>query len=234
MTHRALAQLMRDVAERGFAVVEGLFTHETLVGLSERLAQLQEEERLRPARVGRGDEQMRKKEVRGDLISWLPEPPADLMGLSTFTPQASPLTPTIAPLPQAQQRALTHAELSYYKRINELITQLNRAFFVGVKGFEFHYARYEAGAGYERHSDRFKGSSERVFSLVTYLNPAWQPSHGGALKLYLPPEREGDEERALEVAPQWGYTVCFESARFEHEVLPAYAPRESVTGWLRA
>jgi SM-20-related protein len=220
---RALSQLMREVAERGFAVVQGLFDEPTLKGLSDELERLAQEDELRPARVGRGEELQRLAEVRGDLISWLPPPPTELI-----EPRADVLTPS-------QAQPLTEAERAYYERVAQLMGALNRSFFVGAKSCEFHYARYASGAGYQRHSDRFRGSSARLFSVITYLNPAWLPEHGGALRLYLEEEGEAKTSEApfIDVPPLWGYTVCFESERFEHEVLPAFAPRQSVTGWLR-
>jgi len=114
---------------------------------------------------------------------------------------------------------------------------LNRRLFLGVRGYEFHYALYRSGAGYQRHLDRFRGGAAapsgevRKVSLVTYLNDLdWREGDGGELRLWVP--LEGGGEREVTVAPAWGRTVCFESDRFPHEVLPARRARRSVTGWL--
>ncbi|MNJ70885.1 hypothetical protein D3C77_673740 [compost metagenome] len=62
---------------------------------------------------------------------------------------------------------------------------------------------------------------------VLYLNPDWQPDHGGALRLYL-----ADGE-SLDVAPEAGTLVVFMAGEFPHEVLPTQVDRLSVTGWFR-
>ena len=227
MNRRALLSLSSELAERGVAVVDGLFSEPLLSGLSAQLLALQEEEALSPAQVGRGAERQRILNVRGDMICWLPPPPLTLpptdLGLLTAT----------------SERPTSPAESDFYQEIQDLVAHFNRWFFMGLRSYEFHYAYYAQGAGYERHSDRFKGSDERVISFITYLNPSWRPGDGGELKIYLPSDLEGgvfdphSGERHLLVSPTWGVTVCFESERFEHEVLPAYAPRQSVTGWLR-
>src|ERR1700741_5412593 len=54
--------------------------------------------------------------------------------------------------------------------------------------FEGHYAVYPPGAAYARHLDRFREENRRVVSLVLYLNAAWLPEQGGALRLYTSPE----------------------------------------------
>jgi len=242
MDVRVLEQLMTELAERGFSVVEGLLPEALLGALSERLDELREGEALRPALIGRGQERQRQRQIRGDSIHWLPPPPLHDLHISPSAPlSALPLKAQRRSLSAAPPLGaqLSAAERQLYQEIDALVTQLNRSFFMGVKRYEFHYACYEAGAGYERHSDRFKGSDERVISLVFYLNPSWLPGDGGELKLYLPEELDGGTldpltgERSLLVAPLWGYTVCFESARFEHEVLAAHTERRSVTGWLR-
>jgi len=227
MNRRALMSLSSELAERGVAVVEGLFSEALLSGLSEQLLALRADEALSPAQVGRGAERQHLLDVRGDMICWLPPPllpapPLDV-GLQVAT----------------DERPLSPSESQFYTEIQALVAHFNRWFFMGLRSYEFHYAYYAQGAGYERHSDRFKGSDERVISFITYLNRSWRPGHGGELKIYLPSDLEGgvtdprSGERHLMVSPTWGVTVCFESERFEHEVLEAYAPRQSVTGWLR-
>ena len=201
---------------RGWVVVDGLFLEEVLRGLRGRLDELEAGGALTPARVGRGEERQRLSGVRGDLISWL-YGPLELGG---------------------PREGLTAAEGAFYDRVDELILGLNRGLFLGVRGREFHYACYGAGAGYQRHLDRFRGQSGegqrgegRKVSLVTYLNdPDWREGDGGELRLWVP--LEGGGEREVMVAPSWGRTVCFESDRFPHEVLPARRARRSVTGWL--
>ncbi len=112
-------------------------------------------------------------------------------------------------------------------RFEALRAALNRALMAGLADFEGHFARYPAGAAYSRHIDRLAGSDVRAISTALYLNEAWQPEDGGALRMYLGGGRSED------VVPVGGRLVAFLSDRFEHEVLPAARERLSFTGWFR-
>lgn len=111
-----------------------------------------------------------------------------------------------------------------------LQSQLNRQLFLGLKSFESHFAHYQAGAFYQKHLDAFKGQSNRVLSLVVYLNPDWHRRDGGELVLYVGPEKT----HTLTVLPRWGSVVVFLSEEFPHEVCPATRDRYSVAGWFRS
>jgi hypothetical protein len=123
------------------------------------------------------------------------------------------------------------------------------------------------GRRYVRHRDAFppspeakakkredgdgEGEATRCLTIICYLNPHWQPEHGGRLRLFLPagdpkaaepaPGREADAEADAEAAPspspcwevdpQLGRVVVFRSDVVEHEVLPAWAPRFALTCW---
>ena len=117
------------------------------------------------------------------------------------------------------------AAAGYLTNLETLRVSLNRQLFLGMDEVEAHFACYPIGASYQRHSDRFRNSDSRVLSLVTYLNDAWLPEHGGALRLYLP-------QGTVEVLPQSGTSICFLS-EIEHEVLPATHERFSIAAWLR-
>ena len=64
-----------------------------------------------------------------------------------------------------------------------------------------------SGAAYGRHLDSTGGqrSNGRVLTLVLYLNPFWQPAHGGSLRLL---EQLADET-GTEVEPLHGRLVGF-------------------------
>lgn len=110
-----------------------------------------------------------------------------------------------------------------------LQTFLNQKLFLGLFSFESHFAHYAQGAYYKRHYDAFKGEANRVLSVVTYLNPAWNNTDGGELVLY-----SDDEDReGTKVVPLYGTIVVFLSEEFPHEVLPAARDRYSVAGWFR-
>lgn len=111
---------------------------------------------------------------------------------------------------------------------------LNRTLFLGLFSFESHYAHYGPGDFYKKHVDAFRpnGSergARREVSLVTYLNPAWQPEDGGELLIY-----DATGQQVIErVLPRQGTVVVFLSTEVPHEVLPAKRDRFSIAGWFR-
>jgi len=123
------------------------------------------------------------------------------------------------------------AERDYLEEMEALRSALNRTLYLGLNDLESHYAVYPRGACYRRHLDQFQGASERILTSVLYLNHGWQPDHGGQLRLYTDLEDDGCYR---DILPHGGTLVCFLSARFPHEVLPASRQRMSITGWFRA
>ena len=113
------------------------------------------------------------------------------------------------------------------KRMEELRRQLNREAYLGLFELELHYARYPAGAAYSRHVDQPQGSTQRRVSLVLYLNPGWQSTDGGVLRIH------HADERFVDVEPIAGRLVCFLTPGREHEVLQARRERLSISGWFR-
>jgi Predicted proline hydroxylase len=112
---------------------------------------------------------------------------------------------------------------------NDLRLYLNRRLFLGLFSFESHLAVYHPGDFYRTHLDAFRGESNRRLSLVTYLNPDWQPGQGGELMIYHPQTGAPLQK----VMPVLGTLVVFLSEEFPHEVLPASRERHSVAGWFR-
>jgi SM-20-related protein len=114
------------------------------------------------------------------------------------------------------------------RRMDELRLQLNREAFLGLFELELHYARYPPGSAYARHVDQPLGNSQRRVSLVLYLNPAWQRTDGGMLRIH------GAQDRFIDIEPLGGRLVCFLTPGREHEVLTARCERLSISGWFRA
>jgi SM-20-related protein len=106
---------------------------------------------------------------------------------------------------------------------------LNRRLFLGLFSFESHFAHYSPGDYYRRHYDAFRGETNRVLSIVAYLNPGWSSADGGHLVLY----RGDDDSTGIRVVPLHGTVVVFLSEEFPHEVLPAHRDRHSIAGWFR-
>jgi SM-20-related protein len=100
---------------------------------------------------------------------------------------------------------------------------------LGISEFESHFACFAPGAFYRRHMDAFRGESNRIVSVVAYLNPNWTPGDGGEFVIY-------DTQMAElgRFPPTVGTFAIYLSERFPHEVLPTTKARFSIAGWFRS
>ena len=114
----------------------------------------------------------------------------------------------------------------FFELTQELISKLNRYCFVSLGGSEFHLAYYPPGTYYHRHLDQFRERSNRVISMVLYLNENWKPGDGGELKIFRP---DGND---VLCEPHARRCIIFKSDVVEHEVLLTHTDRYSLTGWL--
>lgn len=113
--------------------------------------------------------------------------------------------------------------------VGDMQAFLNRQLFLGLFSFESHFAHYGPGDFYRRHQDAFKGETNRILSLVVYLNADWSDEDGGQLVLY----SDDNDTTGISVIPDLATVVLFLSEDFPHEVLPARRDRYSITGWFR-
>jgi len=120
-------------------------------------------------------------------------------------------------------------ERSWLEWIEQLRIHLNRRLLLGLFSYEGHFAHYEPGAFYKKHVDAFRGESNRILSVVLYLNWSWQAQDGGELILY-PENSNNIIERVM---PRMARLAVFLSEEFPHEVLPANRDRYSIAGWFR-
>lgn len=187
--------LASALRESGACLLPGFPAPAAAAALREDLLRLRDTGLLQPAAIGRGGGRRHQDGIRGDRTLWLDDPRCGA------------------------------AAAAYLQSLDAWRAQLNRRLFLGLQSLEAHYAAYPAGARYARHRDRFRDSDARVLSLVSYLNPDWQASDGGALRLYL-------EGAVVDLPPAIGTTVCFLS-ELEHEVLPATRERLSIAAWFR-
>ncbi len=147
---------------------------------------------LESAGMGRGQGYHLARDERGDAIAWI---------------DAGSAPPAIA---------------SIVARFEALRVALNEGAYLGLAGFDLQLARYAPGGRYVRHRDAHRGGSRRRVTAIHYLNPAWAPAHGGALRLHAP---------SHDIEPIADRLVVFLSDRIEHEVLPCSAPRFALTAW---
>lgn len=108
-----------------------------------------------------------------------------------------------------------------------LAHHLNRAFYLGIKDVEAHFACYNAGEFYALHRDNPQGKNGRMISSVYYLHEHWQNDWGGELRLQ-------DKHGAWHIIkPQPNRIALFQSDLL-HEVLASKQQRLSITAWLRS
>jgi len=119
--------------------------------------------------------------------------------------------------------------------MDTLRKQLNKHLFLGLFEYECHYAVYEVGSYYKKHSDvlgNVSGSrlnKNRILSSVLYLNKNWGNLSGGELVLY---DKDGSSVLKT-IYPDNGCLVLFLSEEFPHEVKSAKQIRYSIAGWFR-
>ena len=185
-----------DIVTKGYSIIDDLLPKSTLKLIKDRFEELQQEDDFQKAGIGKQAHFTIDKTVRGDFIRWI-----------------NPINKEAA-------------VYFLYEYINELILNLNRTCYLGIKDYETHYAYYPKGKGYLMHRDRFKNNPHRIISFVFYLNENWQLDDGGELVLY------NEEKEIIEIiAPTENRLAIFLSETL-HEVLNCNTERRSITGWL--
>jgi hypothetical protein len=66
----------------------------------------------------------------------------------------------------------------------------------------------------------------RYLTCIVYLNPEWEPSHGGCLRIV---QKDGKE---IEVEPKAGRLVIFSSVQIMHAVMPTFSRRLACSMWM--
>lgn len=195
--HASVAEtISAGIVEKGYAVIDDLLPFKDLQSINHRFDELQEEDEFHKAGIGKQLNFTVDRVVRGDFIRWIDA---------------------------KDEQAVT---FKLYEYINELVTNLNRTCFLGIKDYETHYAFYPQGRGYQMHRDRFKNNPHRIVSFVFYLNENWQEGDGGELVLY-----NEDKEIIETLAPKANRLAVFLSDTL-HEVKNCNTERRSITGWL--
>lgn len=186
--------LIEGLLEKGFGSVDQLFSGEEIAALRKVLLKRYDDERFRLAGIGSQGDFQKETSIRNDQIHWLNE--------STENP----------------------VEQVFFNRVKDFELYLNRTCFAGIRSHEFHYAVYEEGSFYKRHSDQFNNDDRRQYSMVLYLTESWNEGDGGELVLYT------DIETTIQPCP--GRLIFFRSD-IEHEVKISKAQRLSLTGWMK-
>lgn len=195
-----LVGAINAIANHGYAVIDNYLLPSEI----EALAAVVKEKWLagQMIRGKTGKNALANQPIRGDYIAWLDEHDSQLV------------------------------VQAYLKKMELLRLLLNEQLFMNVHVLETHAAVYPVGSVYQKHLDQFSNGAmphpqQRQLSASLYLNPNWQTSDGGALRLHL------NATSHVDIQPHAGRIVLFLSAQFWHQVLPATRERLSLTGWLR-
>lgn len=163
----ALAALLDNLDEVGWAVSDTLFPTELALALQSEAQQCWEAGQFHAAGVGRASTHMLQSALRGDSVLWLNDQPT------------------------------TPATIQFGVWADAFQQRLNRHFYLGLKQREMHFARYETGSRYVRHIDQHRHTLHRKISLVLYLNPQWCANDGGELCMYDPDQADKEIARVL-------------------------------------
>ena len=193
--------MMDSMARQGWATMADCVTEGDSRRLRDECTLAFDKGDFRRAGVGRGGNLEVREEIRRDHVLWI-EP-----GVATVEQEI------------------------WLATLETLRLALNQRFFLGLFDYEGHFAIYPTGGFYKPHLDRHAGTSDRIMTIILYLNEDWQPGDGGELKLWTTPRAREGEFQLIE--PLMGTVVCFLAEDFWHEVLPATKQRMSITGWFR-
>ena len=196
-----LDHISQEIYSNSYVVVDNFVDEAFRMALLKEQTDLLNQGQFTKAAIGKGDQKQVRAEIRSDEVLWMD--PTNLSPLQAI----------------------------FWEKVAEVKQVLNRRFFLGLKSFEGHFARYPIGSFYKRHLDQFHAVPHRIVTLILYLNESWTEADGGQLRMYFPQE-EGSE-RVEDVLPLGGRLVVFLSEEIPHEVLPTNKERISITGWLR-
>lgn len=187
--------LIQDLMDKGFGSVDHWFDAQEINELRKALLTRYEEEQFKLAGVGDKFNVQKVTAIRNDEIKWL------------------------------NKDSQIPVEQHFFSKIDAFVAYLNYTCFAGIRSYEFHYAVYDEGSFYKRHSDQFNNDDRRRFSFVMYLSQDWQEGDGGELVMY-------KEDEQVQIQPIPGRLVFFDSS-IEHEVLLSQHQRLSLTGWMK-
>lgn len=181
--------------KNGFVAIDQFIEPSEAARIREHIVGMINADLMKKAGIGKEGSFEVDNTKRGDFIHWI-EPQEVFEGTSVFL-----------------------------KKLDELIQELNRNFYLGIRDYESHYTQYPPGTRYMKHSDRHKAGSSRVVSFVLYLNEDWKESDGGHLRIYQ------EDESFIDILPENGRLAIFLSDKL-HEVLETKRVRNSITGWM--
>ncbi len=197
-------QLIDQIAEHGFCVIDNFLTEATVSALVNEARQFKQASAMQEAGIGR-EHLAINKTIRGDSIYWLNEVGATAAQLSYF-----------------EQMENLRLSLNQHLYIGLFGLESHLAVYPIGAFYKRHLDCFAT-------TDPNK--PQRKISCIVYLNYDWQGDDGGQLRLYLNETDELNNEKSIDILPVAGRAVIFLSDTFYHEVLPASRERISLTGW---
>ncbi|MTI21342.1 2OG-Fe(II) oxygenase [Fulvivirga sp. RKSG066] len=150
-----LEHIANDLAEQGFAIEDNFLSPGEVDEILHVFDIHRENDRFKKAGIGKSDDFLVDKSIRGDYITWVDPKNA---------------------YPPVQR---------FLQKVEELKEYLNQTCFLGIQDYETHFTIYPEGSFYARHLDQFKNTGNRKISFICYLNQVWDHDNGGHLRLYL-------------------------------------------------
>ncbi|OQR94205.1 hypothetical protein ACHHYP_01617 [Achlya hypogyna] len=189
------------VGSQGYVVRKSLLGPAEAAAIHASCVDLRASSALRAAQVGiAGDATATVTSARGDQLLWLPQ--------------------DTTALPPPVQRLL--------KLVEKLVHGLTKkAPSLGIRNIRStQFAVFPGnGSRFVTHVDTHaKTAPCRRITCLYYLNPGWEPAHGGALRIHA-------ATGAIDVPPLLDTCLFFRSFDVPHEVLPSFADRLAFTIW---
>lgn len=198
------SQIINDLAEQGYAVVDHFIPADLAIKLLTELNQRKLNGKFSPAGIGKSGEISIDQQIRSDQILWLDEKDSH------------------------------EAIVEWFTLIQYLSETLRNELRLPIKRYECHFAHYPQGTFYKKHLDAFKEREGRLISVICYLTPDWKIGDGGELNIFdhkVKPSR--NQPVIKQIAPLMGRLVLMQSELIPHEVSLSKTDRYSITGWLR-
>jgi SM-20-related protein len=148
--------MMEELATKKWSASDSVFPKAFCQKLLKECQHLENENMLKKAAIGFGQEKSIQSAIRGDLTYWLSE---------------------------EHHRP---AQTEFLEALCAIRESLNPGLFLGLRREEAHFAVYPPGTGYQKHVDNHRGQGHRLITFILYLNEDWKEADGGKLSLFDP------------------------------------------------
>eukprot|EP01038_Epipyxis_sp_PR26KG_P009498 gene9498-12795_t len=234
--HSLVDEISEQLDQNGWAVVDNFVPIELIkrVKIEAKLFQkYYEQSEIWVGKQADLGAHLKVPSVRGDRVLWL-------CGGHNTAPESQGVTrviKTIGEIEPCKLEVKASAPIRRFAAIKELVAasdKLVEELKLKVEKLSGIFERSDAmlanypgkGARFANHIDNTTGDGRRLTVLI-YLNPDWDSSNGGALRI-TPPHPNAD---SVDVFPNGSRLALFYSAEIMHEVLPTYDDRYAITIW---